>query len=99
MPTLTRRFGGPNYVMNKSLRLFLASTAALVSLPAFAWLAAELAAYYEMLSTGMNSRAELADDLGFGVLLFIVVPPLALAGAVFVWWLVWFRIGRSKSNL
>lgn len=93
------RFGGPSFVMLKSLRLFLASTAALFGLPAFAWLAAELAAYSEMLSTGMNSRAELADDLGFGILLFMVVPPLALAGAVFVWRHVWFRIGRSKSNL
>lgn len=85
--------------MHKGLRVLLASTAAFVSLPAFAWLAAELAAYYEMLSTGMNSRAELGDDLGFGILLFMVVPPFALASAVFVWWLVWSRTGRSKTTL
>jgi len=84
--------------MHKGLRAFLASTAALVSLPAFAWLAAELAAYYEMISTGMNSRAELGDDLGFGILLFMVVPPLALAGAVYAWWFVWSRTGRSKID-
>lgn len=85
--------------MHKGLRVLLASTAALVSLPAFAWLVAELAAYYEMFSTGMNSRAELGDDLGFGILLFMVVPPFTLAGAAFVWWLVWSRTGRSKTPL
>lgn len=85
--------------MHKGLRVVLASTAALVSLPAFAWLTAELAAYYEMFSTGMDSRAELADDLGFGILLFMVVPPLTLAGTVSVGWLVWSRTGRSKTTL
>lgn len=83
--------------MHKGLRVLLTSTAALVSLPAFAWLAAELAAYYEMYSTGMHSRAELGDDLGFGMLLFMVVPPFTLAGAAFVWWLVWSRTGRSNA--
>ena len=34
--------------MHKGLRVLLASTAALVSVPAFAWLAAELAAYYQL---------------------------------------------------
>lgn len=82
--------------MNKGLRAFLASIAALASLPAFAWLAAELAAYYEIFSTGMSSRSELGDDLGFGILLFMVVPPFTLAGAMFVWWLVWCRTGRFK---
>lgn len=86
-------------VMHKSLRVLLASTAALVSLPAFAWLTAELAAYYEMFSTGMNSRAELGDDLGFGLLLFMVVPPFTLAGVALVCWLVWSRTGRSKTTL
>lgn len=84
--------------MHKSLRALLATTAALVTLPAFAWLAAELAAHYEMFSTGMNSRAELGDDLGFGILLFMVVPPFTLVGGVFVWWLVWSRTGRSKTT-
>ncbi len=60
--------------MHKGLRVLLASTASLVSVPAFAWLAAELAAYYEIFSTGMNSRAVLGEDLGFGILLFMVVP-------------------------
>lgn len=85
--------------MHKGLRVFLASTAALISLPAFAWLAVELAAYYEMLSTGMSSRAELGEDLGFGILLFMVVPPLALAGAAFVWGLVWSRTRRSNAAI
>lgn len=85
--------------MHKGVRVLLASTAALVSLPVFAWLAAEFAAYYEMFSAGMDSRAELADDLGFGILLFMVVPPLTLAGTVSVWWLVWSRTGRSKTTL
>lgn len=85
--------------MHKNLRSLLASTAALVSVPVFAWLAAELAAYYEMSSTGMTSRAELGDDLGFGILLFMVVPPFTLAGAAFVWGVVWYRTGRSKTTL
>jgi hypothetical protein len=85
--------------MHKGLRAFLASTAALASLPAFAWLAAELAALYEMFSTGMSSRAELGDDLGFGILLFMVVPPFTLAGVAFVWWLVWSGTGRLKTTL
>lgn len=85
--------------MNKGVRVLLASTAALLSLPAFSWLAAELAAHYEMFSTGMNSRAELADDLGFGILLFMVVQPLTLTGTIFVWWLVWSRTGRSKTTI
>lgn len=90
---------GLQCVMHKGLRAVLASTAALVSMPAFAWLAAELAAYHEMFSTGMHSRAELGDDLGFGILLFMVVPPFTLAGAVFVWWFVWSRTGRTKTSL
>lgn len=85
--------------MHKGQRAFLASTAALVSLPAFAWLAAELAAFNEMFSTGMSSRAELGDDLGFGILLFMVVPPFTLAGVASVWWLVWSHTGRLKTTL
>jgi len=86
-------------VMRKDLRVLVSSIAALASLPAFAWLAAELAAYYEIFSTGMNSRAELGDDLGFGILLFMVVPLIALSGSLFVWWFVWSRTGRMKSTL
>jgi hypothetical protein len=86
-------------VMHKGLRVPLAVAAALISLPAFTWLAEELAAYYEMFSTGMNSRAELGDDMGFGILLFMVVPPFTLAGAASVFWLVWSRTGRSKATL
>lgn len=85
--------------MRKDLRVLVSSIATLASLPAFAWLAAELAAYYEIFSTGMNSRAELGDDLGFGILLFMVVPPIALSGSLFVWWFVWSRTGRTKSTL
>lgn len=85
--------------MHKGLRVLLASTAALVSVPAFAWLAAELAAYYEMFSTGMNSRAELGEDLGFGILLFMVVPPVTLFGSLFMWWFVWSRTGRTKTTV
>lgn len=90
--------GADQFIMHKGLRVLLASTAALVSLPAFAWLAAELAAYYEMFSTSMSSRAELGDDLGFGILLFMVVPPFTLAGSAFVWWFVWSRTERSKTT-
>lgn len=80
-------------------RALLASLAALLSLPAWAWLVAELAGYYEMFSTGMNSQAELGDDLGFGILLLLVVPPFSLAGSSFVWWLIWSRLGHSNIPL
>lgn len=80
-------------------RALLASLAALLSLPAWAWLAAELAGYYEMFSAGMNSQAELGDDLGFGILLLLVVPPFSLAGSSFVWWLIWSRTGRSHERI
>ncbi len=85
--------------MHKGLRVLLASTASLVSVPAFAWLAAELAAYYEIFSTGMNSRAVLGEDLGFGILLFMVVPPVTLFGSIFIWWFVWRRTGHSEICL
>lgn len=82
--------------MHKALRAFLATIVALVSVPAYAWLAAELAAYYEMFSTGMKSRAELGDDLGFGILLFMVVPLFTLAGALLVWGSFGFVRGARK---
>ena len=84
--------------MNKKLRIFLASTTALVSMPAFTWLATELAVYYEMTTTSMNSRAELGDDLGFGLLLFMFVLPFTLCATSFVWWLIWFYTGRTKNT-
>lgn len=83
--------------MHKGLRVLLASTAAIASVPVFAWLVAELAGYYEMFSTGMKSRTELGNDLGFGILLFMVVPPVTLLGSLFVWWFVWSRTGRTKK--
>lgn len=52
-----------------------------------------------MFSTGMNSRTELGDDLGFGILLFMVVPPFTLVGSAFVWWLAWSRTERSKTTI
>ena len=85
--------------MHKGLRALLASIAALVSVPCIAWLAGELAAQYEMWSTNMSTRAELADDLGFGILLFMVVTPAVIIGAAYVWWFVWSRTGRSKRPI
>jgi hypothetical protein len=84
--------------MHKGWRLLVTATTTLVSFPVFAWLASELAAYYEIYSTGMSSRAELGNDLGFGILLLMVVPPLTLVCAAFVWWLVWSRTGRRKNS-
>jgi len=40
---------------------------------------AEIVVYYEMAATGAETRTELADDLGLGILLFAVVPPGTLA--------------------
>lgn len=36
---------------------------------------AEAVVLYEMWATGASTRAELADDMGLGILLFLVVPP------------------------
>ena len=42
--------------------------------------------YFEMSSMRAASRAELADDLGLGLLgIFIVVPESAIGGAVLGW--------------
>jgi hypothetical protein len=82
--------------MHKGMRLLLATTAALISAPVFAWLAAELATLYYTLSTGVYTQAELGDDLGFGVLLFMVIPPITLIGSLFVWCFVWSRSGPKN---
>lgn len=84
--------------MSKVQRALFASLAAVVCLPAFAWVAAELVTYYEMSSTDTATRAELGKDLGFGILLFLFVPPFALAGTAIVCWLAWTRTGRPKAG-
>lgn len=49
----------------------------------------EAAVYYEMHSTGANSRAELADDFGLGVLgMLIVVPGSGIIGIICSW-VIW----------
>jgi hypothetical protein len=73
-------------------RLFLASAAAAVSLPVIGWLLSEATVYYYMFISGMSARAELAGDLGVGILLFMVVPLGTLFGTVSVWFFTWYRI-------
>lgn len=70
-------------------RALLASLAAVLSAPVIAWMAAEGVVYYEMFVTETKSRSELGEDLGLGILLFMVVPPVTLAGLVAVWFAVW----------
>lgn len=83
--------------MHKGVRALLASVAALASVPCTAWLASELVAQYEMWSTNMQARAELTDDLGLGILLFMAVPPVVVLGFIYVWWFVWSRTGPKKN--
>lgn len=83
--------------MHSDKRALIATLAAVVCAPAIFWLAAEGVVCYEMFATGASSRAELGDDLGLGILLFMVVPPTTLVGIVVVWLVVWFWL-RSRGN-
>lgn len=80
--------------MTRLKRVLIAACVALVCVPALCWIASEVAAVYEMHTTGMHSRAELGDDLGFGILLFLFVPPATLVGVVIVWCITWWVTGR-----
>lgn len=84
--------------MPRQKRLLISSLAVIASIPAIAWLLSELVVYFEWFSTGASSRAELGDDLGLGILLFLVVPPGTLIGAVLVGLAVWSRTGKCSSQ-
>lgn len=82
-------------LIRQAKRILLASLAAAVSAPIFAWLLSELVVYYELFSTGAQSWAELSNDLGLGILLVMVVPLGTLVGSVSVWFVVWLRTRKA----
>ena len=75
--------------MRPANRALLATLAAVLCAPTIAWLVSEGVVCYEMAATVASSRAELGEDLGFGILLFMIVPPVTLAGVIAVWFVVW----------
>lgn len=84
--------------MGRGKRALIATLVATLSAPLLAWLASEGVVVYEMLDTGATSRGELGDDLGLGVLLFLMVKPLTLAGVVAVWFGVWRYSGPKAKD-
>ncbi|RBP76869.1 hypothetical protein DET64_10152 [Marinobacter nauticus] len=59
--------------MNRSVIFTIIGT--MVSAIVFWNALAEAVVLYEMWATGASTRAELADDMGLGILLLVVVPP------------------------
>ena len=68
---------------------------ALLAAPMIGWLLKEGVTRYEMWSTGMAHRAELAGNLGFGLLLFMVVIPGTFAGLIGVFSLSYIWLKRK----
>lgn len=54
----------------------------------------ELVVYFEMWSTGVKERVELAEDFGLGVLFVIVVMPVSFVLASMSGWIAWRRFSR-----
>lgn len=79
--------------MRPGNRALLATFAAVLCAPTIAWLASEGVVCYEMSATGASSRVELSEDYYLGFLIFMVVPPVTLAGVTAVWFVVrhWFQ--------
>jgi hypothetical protein len=84
-------------IMHKETRILITLLAVIASIPAIAWLLSEFVVYYEMFSTGANTRAELGEDLGLGILLSMFVPPETLIGAFLVGVKVWFHTGKYRK--
>lgn len=55
------------------------------------YLLTEAAVWFQLWSTGASHRSELADDLGFGLLGFLVVLPLSILLSLATSLLVWLK--------
>jgi len=75
--------------MRKTKQILFSIAAGLASAPLAYWVLGELIVRYEMMATDMTHRSELATDLGFGLLLFLVVLPATLICVATVSWVVW----------
>lgn len=62
-------------VMSMNRRVIFTIIGSMISAIVFWNALAEAVVLYEMWATGASTRAELADDMGLGILLFLVVPP------------------------
>lgn len=67
-----------------------------IALPSGYWLLSDAVVMFEMVSTGVKSRADLADDFGLGLLALFVVMPGTIIGAFITGTVVWriMRPGR-----
>ena len=61
--------------MSMNRRVIFTIIGTMVSAIVFWNALAEAVVLYEMWATGASTRAELADDMGLGILLLVVVPP------------------------
>lgn len=84
--------------MRKSTRALRAGIAGLVSVPLAYWLLCEAVVIFEMWSTSTSSRGELENDLGLGLLLFLVVLPGTLVCSVGVSFAVWRWLGKRGGS-
>lgn len=92
---------GVTDAMHHNKPLAFATITGLGSLPLIYWLLCEAVVYYEMQATNAGTRAELQDDFGFGLLLFMIVLPGTAIGALTVFGLTWYFLrcgGAARSK-
>jgi len=81
--------------MRKSTQLLLSAAAGSASAPAIYWLLSEAVVVYEVWATSTATRSELANDMGLGILLLIIVLPGTLIGGALCSWLAWCLLRRG----
>ena len=84
--------------MRKVSRLVISLAAGLASVPVAYLVLSEAVVFYELWSTRTATRAELGDDLGFGLLLILVVLPGAAITAVVTAWGAWRFLNRRGAS-
>ena len=80
------------------LRLGLSLLVLIGSFMLYEYLLTEAAVLYQLWSTGATHRSELADDLGFGLLGFLVVLPLSALLALVTSLLVWLKTNEERNK-
>lgn len=81
-------------ILKLILRFGLCLLTLIASFALYEYLLTEAAVLYQLWSTGASQRAELADDMGFGLLGFLVVLPLSASLALVTSVLVWVKTRR-----
>jgi hypothetical protein len=77
-------------------RIGITTLATLVACAGLYWLSSEAVVAWQLDATGANSRAELGDDLGLGILLLLFCLPTTAVGTVWTALHVWGRTGTRK---